>query len=238
MTSRRDTLRERWTEPPSDSPADSNVTDPGLAPPPDTAVASEASASPRNRSESEPIEVIFKKIAQQPHAVPRSVEPGESYQAVHAPAPARAMVHEPLVALNITTDPATPIARADTVAETLVVPQRTSRRGLFALLACVVVAAGLTALLLARSSTHVAGSAGAAAPSLPPSAPSMAPPTPLSVLPTASVAPAAASSTPISATASSSGPTSILPSAPVRPVTPARNAKRGGLETAEDPAGP
>lgn len=73
-------------------------TDPG--PPPEVA------RPQRNTSEVEPVAVIFHKIAQKEQPVPRSIERGESYQAVHEPAPAsqRSAV-EPPVVINVTTDP-------------------------------------------------------------------------------------------------------------------------------------
>ncbi len=66
------------------------------------------SDSDRNRSEIEPIEVIFRKIAQQRQVVPRSTEQGASYQAAHDPVPSLGSASpalEPRVVLDITTDP-------------------------------------------------------------------------------------------------------------------------------------
>jgi hypothetical protein len=64
--------------------------------------------SDRNRSESEPIEVIFRKIAQKEQPVPRSVERGATYDAMHDPAPSRrtsSTAAEAPVVLNVTTEP-------------------------------------------------------------------------------------------------------------------------------------
>lgn len=81
-----------------------DTTDPG--PPPtmnaDTPVFQQ---DERNRSIEEPVDVIFRKIAQREQIVPRSVERGESYQAVNAPAPRHEVPVEPPVVLNVTTDP-------------------------------------------------------------------------------------------------------------------------------------
>jgi len=76
MTSRRDTL----PDPPRELSSD---TDPGAA----------------------PIGVIFQKIAERDQVVPRSVEQGESYQAVHAPASPRPALLEPPVVVDVQTDP-------------------------------------------------------------------------------------------------------------------------------------
>jgi hypothetical protein len=65
-------------------------------------------SSDRNRSDVEPIEVIFRKLAQQRQAVPRSTEQGERYQGAHQMVPSRgtpSAAVEPPVMLNITTDP-------------------------------------------------------------------------------------------------------------------------------------
>jgi hypothetical protein len=66
--------------------------------------------SDRYRSDIEPIEVIFQRIAQKEQIVPRSIERGTSYQAVHDPAPPSTRSPGdavPSVALNVTTDPRT-----------------------------------------------------------------------------------------------------------------------------------
>jgi hypothetical protein len=62
--------------------------------------------SDRYRSDIEPIEVIFRRIAQKQQMVPRSIERGTSYQAVHDPAPPGARSPAdvgPSVVLDVTT---------------------------------------------------------------------------------------------------------------------------------------
>ena len=64
--------------------------------------------SDRYRSDMEPIEVIFQRIAQKEQLVPRSIERGTSYQAVHEPAPSSTKSPAdagPSIVLNVTTDP-------------------------------------------------------------------------------------------------------------------------------------
>jgi len=66
--------------------------------------------SDRYRSDIEPIEVIFQRIAQKEQLVPRSIERGASYQAVHDPAPSSTGSPAdavPSIVLNITTAPRT-----------------------------------------------------------------------------------------------------------------------------------
>jgi hypothetical protein len=62
-----------------------------------------------NRSDIEPIEVIFQKIAEKQQMVPRSIERGASYQALHDPAPSSARSPAnaaPSVVVEVTTSPA------------------------------------------------------------------------------------------------------------------------------------
>jgi hypothetical protein len=64
--------------------------------------------SDRYRSDIEPIDVIFKRIAQKEQVVPRSIERGASYQAVHDPAPSSTGSPAdavPSVLLDVTTAP-------------------------------------------------------------------------------------------------------------------------------------
>ena len=66
--------------------------------------------SDRYRSDVEPIEVIFRRIAEKEQLVPRSIERGTSYQAVHDPAPSSTgspADAAPSILLNVTTDPRT-----------------------------------------------------------------------------------------------------------------------------------
>lgn len=88
--------------------------------------------SDRNRSDIEPIEVIFQRIAQKQQIVPQSIERGASYQAVHDPAPSSARSPDdtvPTVVLNVTTAPDAP--REQRVVHSR--PRRRASRGVVAL---------------------------------------------------------------------------------------------------------
>ncbi|HEX8795233.1 MAG TPA: hypothetical protein VF765_30000 [Polyangiaceae bacterium] len=190
-------------------------TDPG--PPP------EAPRPQRNTSEVEPVDVIFHKIAQKEHPVPRSIERGESYQAVHEPAPAsqRSAV-EPPVVLNVTTDPdsrhqgqrARRGATPDAARNHLVVP---------VLVAASIVLIGTAVIAIAlrkpASEPEIAPSAPAAvslsapvAPAPPPAAPTATAPETVQVQ-----APSASESAAPSAAVPKSAPPPRAPRVPVEP---------------------
>jgi hypothetical protein len=223
MTLRRDTLRDRWTAPTPDRAKSAETTDPGPPPVLDRPEVPDAAAG------AEPIDVIFRKIAQREQIVPKSVEPGVSYQAVHTPAPSRAALLESPVVLNITTDPAT---RVEMPEEAAGVPGRSRRPAVLALaVLAVLLLVGLGVLLL-RPATSTTGSAGTAAPSVRPSPAVVVPPPPaLSALPPLPVPSAPA---PALAPSVTSAVPQVRP-APQRPAAPAPTARKS--EISDDPAG-
>ena len=196
--------------------------DPGPLPAPDDPAPGDEPGAARNRSEDQPIEEIFKRIAQRVQVVPKSVEPGVSYQAVHTPPPSRSALLEAPVVLNITTDPAT---RVEVPEEAAGVPGRSRRPAVLALaVLAVVVIVGL-GVLLARPPTSTTGSAGPGAQSVRPSAAAMVPAPPaLSEIPAViAVAPSATSAAPVARPA------------PQRAAAPTPRARKS--EISDDPAG-
>lgn len=103
---RRDTLPMRTSETPLD----------------DGPVAAASTASPMNRSDIEPMDVMLRKLAESKQQVPNSLEPNIEYHAVHSPARPHHPPAQPPVVLDITTDPIpralrikNPLAEAPTV---------------------------------------------------------------------------------------------------------------------------
>ena len=226
-------MRDRFPEPPVEGEKKAETTDPG--PPPVLDVPDDPGqlAAARNRSLNEPIEVIFQKIAQREQRVPRSIEPGQSYQAVHTPPPSRSTLLEAPVVLNITTDPDPRVV----VPEDSVIPEGVPGRSRGpAVLALAVLGALLLlalAMVMSRPSASTTGSSGPAAPSLRPSA------APMPASPAPSMGPAVPA---LTATAEPSVPpiaASAAPAprpAPQRPAGPARPSNKRS-ETSDDPAG-
>jgi len=104
--------------------------------------------SDRNRSDIEPIEVIFQRIAQKQQMVPRSIERGTSYQAVHDPAPSSTGSPAdavPSIVLNVTTAPDTQCAPIVVDTE----PRRRASRTAFAVALLAAIAIGCALVQLA-----------------------------------------------------------------------------------------
>jgi hypothetical protein len=233
MTLRRDTLRDPSPGPPAEEEKKAATTDPG--PPPVLDVADDPGhlAAARNRSLNEPIEVIFQKIAQREQRVPRSIEPGQSYQAVHTPPPSRSTLLEAPVVLNITTDPDPRVVPPEESSVPDGVPGRSRRPALLALAVLAAVLLLALGVVMSRPSASTAGSAGPAAPSLRPSAAPMAASPSPSMVPAVPALPATAEpSLPPIAASAAPAPRPV----PQRPAGPARPSNRRS-ETSDDPAG-
>ena len=199
MTSRRDTVRDTVREPRAPGPPEDSfttdrtnpgptepATDPGPAPSDGQDDDAAPSSQTRNRSESEPVKIIFQKIAQRDQIVPRSVEQGERRHVVHSPAAPRAMVAEPQVLVSISTDPGAHQSDA-VLAPTVILPRRPIGPAILAvaLLGLVLAAA---AILLSSRSAVPPSSAGASVATLPPSGRPMTPSPQPSMVATATAA--------------------------------------------------
>jgi hypothetical protein len=134
-----------------DTTPDSTVTDPG--PPP------EHVNSDPDRSEIPPVDVMLQSIAQRRHIVPRSLEKGESYQGVHAPARPHPLRIEPPVVINVSTDPDLRHAEGSCLEPTVVLPRR--RPSLVALLAAILSVGGIVIVVAVLRSAPAAPSASA-----------------------------------------------------------------------------